>query len=393
MQNRKKILYIITKSIWGGAQRYVYDLATNISKDTFDVAVAAGGRGILFEKLARKGVRTICIPHSWRDVQTFNEARVFFELIKICFTEKPDVVHLNSSKMGVLGSCAVCLYNIFRACARAPRASTVFTAHGWGFEEPRPQWQKTIIHAASRFSALLQKKIIVINSSDFSAAKKFIPEKKLILIRNGIMPLPRYEKHEAQKKLFPDLQKNTVIIGAIAELTKNKGLSFLIEAMHIVRQRFPHYALALSIIGEGEERASLDEKIKTLGLALCVRLHGFIPDAQNLVRAFDILALSSVKEGLPYTIMDAMEAGVPVVATEVGGIPDLVLHGKTGLLVQPQKAEELARALSFLLDKKEKREEFAARAQKHIQTNFTFYDMVRKTELVYSSLTCAAIQH
>ena len=131
MTSTKKVLYVITKSVWGGAQRYVFDLATNLPKDQFEIVAAAGGEGPLFDKLHNAGIRTINTPSLERDVHILNETSVFWQLLKIFHTEKPDILHLNSTKIGALGALAAFLYKLLTLNFKL---LTVFTVHGWGFK-------------------------------------------------------------------------------------------------------------------------------------------------------------------------------------------------------------------------------------------------------------------
>lgn len=109
---KKRILYVITKSNWGGAQRYVYDLATGLPKDHFAISVACGGQGLLKDKLEIAGIKIIPIPYFQRDINITKEFYSFVELIKIFRTEKPDIIHLNSSKAGVIGALAAFVYKL-----------------------------------------------------------------------------------------------------------------------------------------------------------------------------------------------------------------------------------------------------------------------------------------
>src|SRR3989344_3698692 len=131
-----KILYGITKSNLGGAQRYVFDLAAEMKGQKHDVAVICGGHGELVQKLQTAGVRTISIPGFGRDMDLLNDASRLLTIIKTVRHEQPDVFHINSAKMGGAGIFAGRLMGV-------PRI--IFTAHGWAFNEPRPFWQKGLI--------------------------------------------------------------------------------------------------------------------------------------------------------------------------------------------------------------------------------------------------------
>src|SRR3989344_3387314 len=130
MQKKKgKILYIITKSNWGGAQRYVFDLATRLPKEDFEIAVAHGGNGLLAEKLCTARIRTIKVKKFERNVKLFKDIAVFFELLSLLRRERPDIVHLNSSKAGGIGALSARFTGI---------KNIIFTSHGLVFDEDRP---------------------------------------------------------------------------------------------------------------------------------------------------------------------------------------------------------------------------------------------------------------
>ncbi len=167
-----KILYLITKSNWGGAQRYAYDLATNLPKD-FSIAVACGGSGPLVQKLREKNIRVINISKLERDINLFSEFVVFFQLLKLFTTEKPDVIHVNSSKIGGLGAFAGRLSGV---------PKMIFTVHGWPFNEDRPLWQRKIIYFLTWLTILFSHKVITVCTADYNQFKS----KKVVLTHNGI---------------------------------------------------------------------------------------------------------------------------------------------------------------------------------------------------------------
>lgn len=390
MPERKKVLFCVTKSVWGGAQKYVYDLASNLPSDQFEPVVVAGGEGPLVQKLREKNIKTISLPvlqqrSGFFDVVFSSQnLKTIFALAGIIKRERPDILHLNSSKMGGLGAMAAKAVSF--AGGHSPLV--VFTAHGWGFRENRPLWQRAVIYLASFVSALLHHKIITINTADFKTAQKYIaPSAKLNLIHNGIAPVGFLNRGEARSYLSSrigrPLKPDTILVGTIAELTANKGLRYLIKALDQVRLRAPALKLNAVIIGEGEEREKLALQIKSHELEDMVFLAGFIQEAGRYLRALDIFVLPSIKEGLPYALMEAMHAGLPAVATSVGGIPDLVEHGQDGLLVAPRDPGGLAKAVVELAREVEKRKLMGGSAEAKISAGFLPEHMVSQTVEVY----------
>ena len=375
-QSKTKVLYIITKSNFGGAQRYVFDMAENITKNGYEAVIALGGNGTLKDKLKDAGIRTISIPNLERDINIFSEWKVFFDLLKIFKTERPDVVHLNSSKIGGLGAFA-------GRFARVKRI--IFTAHGWAYKEDRNFISRKIIKFFSWLTVLFSHKTVVVSEDDFRNAPKLFASKKIKMIHNGISEIKFKDKATARNELKKHTGVSTpheaLIIGTISELHKNKGLPFTIRAVHSLIKK--GHNIAFFIISEGEEKIRLQRFVERLGLQDRVFLTGHIDKASELLSAFDMFTLTSIKEGLPYVLLEAGLAGLPTVATKVGGIPEIVENMKSGILVYPKNVLEVERALSFLIDFKKKRSEFGDNLKEKVWRDFTLEQMVAETVSLY----------
>lgn len=300
----KKILFVITKSNWGGAQRYVYDLATNLPKTEFKAGVAFGQDGLLAKKLREAHITTFPIKTLQRDISLSGDARSFFELLRLFRAEKPDVVHLNSSKAAGIGALAA-------RVAHVPQI--VFTAHGWPFTEKRNIFWRIFAYIGSLSTALWAHIVIVVSNYDLRVSKKMGMGYKTIRIYNGIAP-PTFGVGDIVRKDFPS---GVRITGTIGELTKNKNQISLIE------QAKNNPTMYVAIVGEGEDRAYLERKIKEYGLQDRVKLFGFMP-ASEVLKGFDVFALSSLKEGLPYVLLEAKAAGIPIEANRVGGVGEIL---------------------------------------------------------------------
>lgn len=172
-----------------------------------------------------------------------------------------------------------------------------------------------------------------------------------------------------------------ILIGTVAELHPNKGLSYLITAMKQVLKQHPN---ALSIIvSDGELKAALHLQIKELGLEKNVFLTGYLENAAEYLKAFNIFVLPSIKEGLPYTILEAAYASLPVVATTVGGIPEMVEDMKTGVLVQAKNSRELSHALAFMIEHPVTRRQYGAALRESVMTKFNLEKMIGDVEKLY----------
>ncbi|MBI2004554.1 glycosyltransferase [Patescibacteria group bacterium] len=303
---RKKILYVITKSNWGGAQRYVFDLATRLPKDQFDTTVALGGTGLLAQKLQEAGTMIYHNAFLGRDISFGKDLKSFFELWRLFKKEKPDIVHLNSSKAGGIGALAA-------RFAQVPKI--IFTAHGWPFLEKRNLFARSSIWIFSWITAILSHTTIVVSDHDLQVAQKmpFIA-KKVTRIYNGIdfdFPLG---SADIVRHSFP---KGVHITGTVGELTRNKNQIALIE------QAKNDPKMYVAIVGDGEERLNLIKKIEEYGLRSRVKVMGF-QWASGVLRGFDTFALPSLKEGLPYVLIEARASGLPIIANRVGGVGEIL---------------------------------------------------------------------
>ena len=302
----KKILFVITKSNWGGAQRYVYDLATSLPKGKFEAVVALGGNGVLKQKLEAAGVRTVTIGSLQRDVSISKELAAYSQLKEIFKKEKPHVVHLNSSKAGALGAIA----------ARVASVPTIiFTAHGWPFAEKRSVLWRLFAYLGSWVTALFATKVICVSERDLQLAKRMLfVSHKALCIHNGINLHAPFGSGDVIRSAFP---AGAHITGTIGELNKNKNQIALIEEAKSKPEMY------VAIVGEGELRGYLEQKIKEYALESRVKLFGFMP-AVEVLKGFDTFTLPSIKEGLPYVLLEAKAAGLPIVTSQVGGIPEIL---------------------------------------------------------------------
>lgn len=380
MSSKKKILYVITKSNWGGAQRYVYDLATNLPKDYYEPVVVVGGSGALKTKLERNPVRVISVPYLGRDINIFYDLAVFVSLVRVFMKEKPDIVHLNSSKIGGLGALAGRITGIKKI---------IFTAHGWAFNEPRNYLSKKLITFLSWITIFLSHHTITVSKQDTLRVHGMPAiSDKVFFIPNGIEEKEFVPKKEARALLFEGHTslmppKEAVWIGTIGELTQNKGLSYAIEACDTLKKNLSS-PFVYVIIGDGEDKYKLANAIRKHNLEKQVFLVGFKKDASSLLRAFDIFLLPSLKEGLPYVVLEAGLASIPTVASAIGGIPEIITDGKSGILVPPKDHQRIAQAIESMMTQKEQARELGVRLHQHVSTKFSLQSMLANTLKIYS---------
>ena len=371
-KKKRKILYLITKANFGGAQRYVYDLAANLPKDKFEALVAAGEGEGLFERLSVLGIRTIKLPYLSRDIKLLYDFKTFFGLLELLKDEKPDIVHLNSSKIGGLGVVAGRFAGVKKI---------IFTAHSWAFNEERPFLEKLAIAFIHWLTVVLCHQTIVVSETTMKQIRNWpFVARKLTLIYNGIGDIDFKNRARARDYLARD-RNSAFWIGTISELHKNKGLDVAIEAYTRFIKNCPDSFFV--IIGDGEEKENLKQLATRTGASERIFFAGKVANASEYLKAFDVFVLSSRTEGLPYVILEAGLAKVPIIATSVGGVPEIIESRKSGILTRPGNAKEIYTGLLHLARKSGDGQTYAKNLYHKVEKNFSIEKMVKKTVVLY----------
>lgn len=375
---KTKVLLVVTKSNFGGAQRYVFDLANNLPREQFDVSVAFGpapdGKpGRLAKLLAENGVRTILVPELARDIHAAGDWRAFRALLTLFKNEKPQVVHLNSSKAGGLGAFAARIVGI-------PRI--IFTAHGLPFDEDRSFFSRLLIRIATWATMTLSHTTIAVSNDTLERARRMpFLYRKVVIVHNGILTPSFLSPQDARRELRtidPGIPENASWVGMIGELHPNKDYITAIEALG-----FLETDAHLVVIGDGELREPLLVHALKEGVRERVHFLGHVPDAAKYLRAFNVFLLSSQKEGLPYVLLEAGFAYLPVVASDSAGVRDIILDNFTGLLAPIHDAKKFGAHLAHTLNDARLSRSLADELLKRVQKSFSLETMVTKTSVLY----------
>lgn len=378
-QNRPpRVLYGITKSNFGGAQRYVFDLAVGLRPRGFETAVLCGGEeggngGKLIEKLKEEKIIVVKAPDLMRDMSVFNDLRSFIFILKTLKDTRPDVFHINSSKMGGIGSLAGRIAGVEKI---------IFTSHGWAFNEDRGWLSKKIIKFLAWLTIMFSHETVCV-SERLRSDVIHLPfvQGKLSVIRNGIEEFKFLPRETAREKLEPGINEETLLFGAVAELHHIKGLDILFKAW--ADFKIEHEG-KLVIMGEGQERIYLESMAKILGIENSVHFLGFVDNPRYILSGLDVLIMPSRSEGLPYALLEAGIAGLPVIASNVGGIPEVIEDEVSGILVPKENPYTLLSALSLLAKDKNKRDELGQALKEKIKKDFSIQRMLDETIRIYS---------
>ncbi|MEX0918244.1 MAG: glycosyltransferase family 4 protein [Candidatus Paceibacterota bacterium] len=373
---KTKILFLITKSNFGGAQRYVFELATNLPKERYDVTVAFGGSGILKKKLESAGIRTCEIKSFQRDISLLKELRSLLELWRLFRSERPDIIHLNSTKAVGLGALVGRLTGV---------PFIVSTIHGWPFLEPRHRLWRAGAWFVSWISALLAHRIILVSEHDAAKRMPFVHH-SVSVIHTSVPAFTTIDREAARAALFDEQtieqHRSHVWLVSVAELTPNKNLITALQAIRAYNET-AHQPIFYTLIGDGELQAELMAYVREHALESSVAFAGYVEDARRHLSAFDLFLLPSHKEGLPYAILEAGAAGLPVIASNVGGIPEVVRDGYSGILIDPNQPDEIVHALKTLISSPELRSTYERNLIQDIHQQFSLERMLANTIAVY----------
>jgi glycosyltransferase involved in cell wall biosynthesis len=347
---RPRVLLLITLAETGGAQAYVASLLPALA-DEFDVAVAAHGDGLVREAALTAGVRYFALRYVRRPPHPVHDALGLLELVRLFRRERPVLVHANSSKAGFLGRSAAVL-------ARVP--VRIFTVHGWAFSARRGLAAAACLWADRLMSPLTTTTICVAHSVRAAGIRaRTCRADRAVVIHNGV-DLDRPRRRDGARA-------RPVALLSVGRLRPPKDFLTLVRAVAALEPG----SVRLRIAGDGPDRAALSAEVARLGLDGVVELLGERHDVDELLAAADLLVLSSDSEGLPLSVLEAMAAGLPVVASAVGGVPELVRDGETGLLVPPGDPGALARALAGLVADPELRARAGAAGRRRAEREFS----------------------
>lgn len=368
VHNKPFVLHIITRASWGGAQRYVYDIATDTKE--YIQAVATETNGVLVDELRDEGVTVYPLSYSRRSILPIYDLRTLFDIISLLRRVKPDIVHLHSSKMGVLGSFASRILGIKKV---------VFTVHGWPYNEKRPKIILFIFKILSLLTVFFSHQVIAVSNAILETRPFGLFKNKITKIY-PVISIPKYKERERAREII--LRKtnfgkddNFIIFGIVGELTKNKGHETLIKAFKEVYSKYPNTRLIC--IGNGHELPTLHTLTRNLEIDEKVAWIHNLNNAAIFMKAFDIVVTASYTEAFGYVPLEAGLAEVARIATNVGGLPEIIKDKITGLLVPREDIKSLSSAMIHLIENKDLRENLGKQAKIELQ-DFTELNKMRK---------------
>ncbi len=355
--NPLRILYIDTERFWRGGQEQLFTLIRGMKERGHQVMLAAPSDAPLSEKTRDLGVAT----HDFVQRHELSPL-AYLRLRRLMGDLKPALIHFNTPRPILVGSRAARTQGVaIRVCSR------------------RVNFPLRTVLSRYKSDRLLDAIVTVSESIRETLLEGGVRESLIHVIYEGV-------DLDWIDSLRPPgvLPEGTSIVGIVAHLSPEKGHDTLLRAARRLVGRFPETRFVL--VGEGQLKAKLVEDATRLGLRRQVIFTGFRSDSEALMKEFDIFCLPSLSEGLSSAILAAMASSLPVIATRVGGIPELVIDGKTGYLVPPDDPESLATALTRVLSSRGLRKELGAAGRARVETHFTLQRKLDRSESLYRRL-------
>jgi glycosyltransferase involved in cell wall biosynthesis len=363
------VLHLIDSFDIGGTERQAVELLKRLDRERYDVRLAVLRKGGAFYKEIEPLFPVV--PEF--PLTSFYDSNAVKQLVRLCrlmLRERIDILHAHDFYSGLIGSAAARLTSVkVIACQRHLKLSDR-RVHLWGTKAIHRLSHRILVN-----SDAIREKIV---ASDEAQAEK------IIVIKNGVAAVKTATQPRDGLLRELDLPSDVKLVGMIARLQEVKGHRFFVEAAAtVLRSGIDAHIL---IVGEGPLRSEIEKQLADLGITDRVHLLGDRADASQLVSGLDLLVLASLHEGLPNAVMEAMVAGVPVVATAVGGAKELVRDGDTGYLAPPADSAALAERMLFALGDEANRTRITDAARGHIEASFGMQRMVESVEKLYDEV-------
>ena len=375
------ICHIITKLELGGAQEVALYAVSHLDRKRFRPVLVAGSGGLLTEEARRlPGVDTIIVPTLGRRIHAISDLLALSQLIRLFLRLRPAVVHTHSSKAGILGRWAAWF-------ARVP--VIIHTVHGFGITPAQPLWLQRLLILVEKMTGCITTHWITVAQVDVQRGRDWgLFDENVSVIRPGIDPRPFQRPLESSARArFRGgfgAGPQDYLIGSVACFKPQKAPQDVIAVAKLVCANVKRARFLL--IGDGELRPDVEALIRRYGLQDRVKLAGWRRDIDRAMNSFDALLLASHWEGFPRVILEAVSAGLPIVATRVGGVEELVVHGCDILLHEAGDIDGLARGLQTLIIKSETGDHRAACLKGELPKEFHIDEMVKQYQSLYDRL-------
>lgn len=333
---KMKILYCITSSSWGGAQLHVLELCADQLARGNEVTFIVGNKGPLLDKVKQlKGVKVILLPSLVREISPTNDIKAIVELRKIIKSESPDIVHLHSSKAGVIGRLS--------SIGLRKKIKVIFTVHGWAFTDGvSSRLKKSLYRIIEKSVRHFTDLFICVSYYDEKIGKR----DKVLDSTSNVKVIHNGSTTPSEQSINYSVHMPLRLV-MIARFSPQKDQETLINAV----TKLPKDSYKLTFVGDGETLQTNKELVSKYGLNHNIKFAGFKDDISDELINNDVYILSTHYEGLPISIIEAMSYGLPILATNVGGNSEMLENNINGFLFTSK--DELAEKLNYLINNPE----------------------------------------
>lgn len=400
-----RVLRVIARLNIGGPAIQAITLSGKLLEDRFETRLICGtvspGEGDMSYLAKPLGVRPLVVKTLGREISPIDDIKTLFSLLRLIFRFKPHVIHTHTAKAGVLGRIAAISVNALLPAHR--RAKMVHTFHGHVFHGYFAPLKTSLFLWTERMLSLFTHQVVAISKlqkKDLCETFRVARCHKTVVIPLGF-ELDRFRtgnnRRSLRKEIFGDGEKDLFILGIVGRLAPVKDHRLLLDAIKCLKDMKGIEAVRFLVVGDGELKETLMAHVRRLGIEKEVRFTGWIRDMAVVYGSIDALVLTSVNEGTPVALIEAMAAGCPVAATEVGGVPDL-LGGpvmrtekgfrlcQRGLGVEERTPEAVAEAVSYLTKRPEAVKAAAQRAATFVFSRYSFDRLVKEMVCLYDGL-------
>lgn len=373
-----KVLQVVRPAS-GGMKEHVIALLKNLNREEFDLALACPGNSQLGAAARDLGFPVFPVEISGEITPWFDGVETV-KLAAIIRRWGTQVVHAHGAKAGLLARLSCLMLR--------KRPATVVTAHNFVYSGSVKGWKQKLFLGAEKCLVPLTDGFIAVSRGlrqEILDSQGIAPE-KVRTIYNGLdqeLYSPEQCQEEAKTRLGMDPCRP--VVGTVVRFAPQKGLSYFIEMVSCLEKQ--QLGIQYLIVGDGPLRGKIESQAKSLGVWEKITFTGFLTDIPMVLRAMDIFVLPSLSEGLGISVLEALASKRPVVATAVGGIPEIIAHGENGLLVMPGSGSLLAEKVISLLNNPQLAQALANRGFQQISEKFSLLGMIKATEAVYRDVT------
>jgi glycosyltransferase involved in cell wall biosynthesis len=392
--DKLKVIHIITMLELGGAQQNTIYTVTHLNTERFYPVLISGKGGLLDETVRNLSIKKYFVTYLKRKINPIFDVLALFNILIILFKENPDIVHTHSSKAGILGRWAAFLVKILKLLffttrrIKKMRPLIIHTFHGFGFNDYQNMITKNLFILIEQITEKITDKFIAVSEQNIDTGinNRIGLRNKYVLIRSGvkIKDFSEVKIDKGLKKRELGIKDNDRVVTTIGPFKPQKNLSDYIELANLVLMKISN--VKFIIIGDGEQRNLLLNRVKQLKLENNILFLGWRKDIPELLAITDIFVMTSLWEGLPRSIVEAMLSEKPVIAYSVDGVKEIVKDNVTGFLINPKNIKLMSEKLLFLLNNTDLIYKFGKMAKTTIDISFDIDYMVKQQESLYEKL-------